>query len=388
MQTPHSPRDILCIVVILLVCQFGVGAVRAQTLPVSKGVYRLPYADGTVVTITNDHLTHSSTRNRLDLAGAGSPTSVRSAGAGWIRVIVENNDTYCPNACNAGGNTINDCNTDGFPSAPENQQAQNNACGLYTGPSSFCCERDFETNGGTCPCPVGNPACGATCSNPNNLVWIEHPNGEWSKYTHMQRGTIGRGTDNNGNAGAGRVVDEFVGAGTRLGIEGDVGIASSVHVHFEIAVLKYVEPPGVLNDWFSAGRWLLCDECNCAGGCSGAVCGCAATNVNRQNRIPVFCQVGFPYQQNDTYTAGPCDDLCNTPTFDLSGTTITAGNIFYNQVPDSMDNPRGDFVIEANSGAAIRAGDRVTLSPGFHAELNSYFSASIGPCDTPGGSGE
>jgi hypothetical protein len=48
----------------------------------------------------------------------------------------------------------------------------------------------------------------------------------------------------------------------------------------------------------------------------------------------------------------------------------------------------GDFVVRANGGTAVRAGDRVTLSPGFHAEADSYFSASIGGCDTPGGTGE
>ena len=393
MQAAHSTRT-LCLALLLLAAHLGTGVVLAQQpLPVSKGVYRLPYEDGTAVTITNDHLTHSSARNRLDMTGAGSPTFVVAAGAGWIRVIVENNDTSCPRDATCGSN--NDCNNDGFTSNAENMQAQASVCGAnYTGPSSFCCERDIENNGGTCPCPAGNPTCGATCNNPNNLVWIEHPNGEWSKYTHMQRGTIGPFLDNNGNTGQGHVLDDWVNAGDRLGIEGDVGIATGVHLHFELAVLKYVEPPTVPNDWFDGGNWLRCDECNCGGACgAGTTCGCSCgcgtqRFVNRQNRIPVFCQVDFPVIQGDTNTAGPCDDVCNAPMPDLSGTTITAGNVFYNQVPDTMGNPRGDFVAEANSGVAIRAGNRVTLSPGFHAELNSYFSASIGACDTPGGSGE
>jgi hypothetical protein len=376
-------------VAVLTVLISGAGALVAQQpLPVSKGVYRLPYQDGTDVRFSNDHTNHPTTLNRVDMTGQGtSPFVVVAAAAGWIRIIVENNDTFCPNAC--GPN--NDCDGDGVTTPQENQQAQQIACGNYSGPSTFCCERDFEANGGTCP------GAGTCQGGANNFVWMEHINGEWSKYTHMLQGSIGPGPDVNGNPGAGRFEGEFVAAGTPLGLEGDVGFASGPHVHFEAAVPNYVEllaelqtlnatesdpdfPPATTDDWFSNG-FLVGD------GVIDDVDGDGTDDVNRQNRIPVFCQVGFA-STGDVNTAGPCNDQCDDPIPDLSGITVAAGSVFHVQVPDTMGNPNGDFVIQPFAGAAIRAGTRVTLSPGFRAEGDSYFSASIGACDTPGGVGE
>ena len=48
------------------------------------------------------------------------------------------------------------------------------------------------------------------CQNYNNYIWIEHPNGEWSKYTHMQTGSI---TGAPGNLSVGDTV--LVGADAR-----------------------------------------------------------------------------------------------------------------------------------------------------------------------------
>jgi len=365
-------------------------ALAPQPLPVSKGVYRLPYADGTSVSFSNDHTNHPTTLNRVDMTGqGGGPYTVVAAGAGVIRIIVETNDTTCPDACGPD----NDCDDDG---TVDNNQAQISACNGYSGSALNCCERDFEANGGTCP-------GGGTCQGgPNNFVWIEHPNGEWSKYTHLRRGSVGSGTDNSGNPGAGRSQGDSVNAGDPIGIQGDVGIASGPHVHFEVAVPNYVElappntlfldpdsPPATVNDWFSGG-FLVGDgimddvifEDKDGDGANDP-----DDDVNRQNRIAVFCQIGIPVD-NDNNTAGRCDDLCNNPISDFSGTTIAAGVVFQNQTATVMGNPNGDFVAETDSGVSIRAGERITLSPGFHAELNSFFSASIGACDAPGGTGE
>jgi hypothetical protein len=97
----------------------------------------------------------------------------------------------------------------------------------------------------------------------------------------------------------------------------------------------------------------------------------------------VFCQIGFA-DEDDTNTAGPCDDQCTTDTSQLAD-TIPGGTPFYRQVTDVMGNPGSNFVAQANSGVAIRAGNRITLAPGFHAENNAFFSASIGACDSPPG---
>ncbi len=337
MRTRHPKRSILAAMLGALLSHSDATTLVAldpQPLPVSKGVYRLPYTDNTSVMITRDHLNHPTTLNRIDMVGqGGGPYTVVAAAAGWIRIIVENNNINC-------------CN-------------------------------------GSCP---------------NNYVWIEHPNGEWSKYSHMTQNSV---------SGFGRSVDEWVNAGDPLGFEDDIGMACGAHVHFEVGVPNHVElppsnpldpsdpdpdsPPDTTCNWFTSGGFLVSD------GIQDDVLFEDPDNdgvnnpdddVNRQNRIPVFCQVGFA-NAGDTFTAGPCDDVCNDPVTDFSGVTVTAaGSPYYKQAAGAMDNPDGDFIIQANAGAAIRSGDRVTLSPGFHAELGSYFSASIGPCDSPGGTGD
>ncbi len=61
----------------------------------------------------------------------------------------------------------------------------------------------------------------------NNFVWIAHANGEWTKYTHMKTGSV---------TAFGRLEGQFVAAGAPLGFEGEVGQASGIHLHFEVAV--------------------------------------------------------------------------------------------------------------------------------------------------------
>jgi hypothetical protein len=61
----------------------------------------------------------------------------------------------------------------------------------------------------------------------NNYVWLEHPDGEWTKYTHVQQDSV---------TSRGHQVGDFVAAGTVLGLEGDVGKADGDHLHFEVSV--------------------------------------------------------------------------------------------------------------------------------------------------------
>ncbi|MBV9900009.1 MAG: M23 family metallopeptidase, partial [Alphaproteobacteria bacterium] len=61
----------------------------------------------------------------------------------------------------------------------------------------------------------------------NNYVWIAHPNGEWSNYSHLAHGTV------TGKAGL-KVGDEVT-AGQYLGDEDAIGCAMLKHVHFEVA---------------------------------------------------------------------------------------------------------------------------------------------------------
>lgn len=104
------------------------------------------------------------------------------------------------------------------------------------------------------------------CEN-NNYVWIEHPNGEWTKYTHIAQ--------HSASVNAGLSVGEAVVAGQFLGIESNIGCASGNHVHFEVAV-----PDN------------LADPIEPVGG-----------YIKGVNRIPKVCGItGRLYVAGDTYT--------------------------------------------------------------------------------------
>lgn len=143
---------------------------QAAALDPSKGVYRVPYADGTDIKVTNDHIKHSPP-GRIDMSGkGGGPYRIVAAADGTVRHVVD------------GFSERIDCKAN--PDKPQN----------------------------------------------NNYVWIEHANGEWTKYTHMAKGS---------SSGKAKLkVGQSVTAGTYLGDEGDVGCASGDHLHFEVGVPK------------------------------------------------------------------------------------------------------------------------------------------------------
>ena len=265
----------------------------AGSLPVSAGVYRLPFTNGTHVVVANDPTTHPAVLNRVDLVatGAGDHTVV-AAGDGWVRFIVDTN-------------TASQC--------------------------------------------TGQPGC------QNNYVWIEHANGEWTKYTHMKPNTV---------TGAGRFVGEFVTAGTSLGKQGDIGNATGPHVHFEVAVPN--DPSSPIN---SSG--FLKDDGDAT-----------TTTYDRQNRIPYFCNIGF-VADGDEFDNASCNANCPSSVLVFAGPADN--HISLTQADQEVDTVANvPHIVAAGGGESLRAGDRVTLEPGFHAALGSYFSASIGDCDEPG----
>jgi hypothetical protein len=146
------------------------GGARAATM--SNGTYRIPYPNGTLVEVWQDHLTHDP-ETRIDMVGqAGiSRDHIVAAADGVIRVI-----------------------EDGFS---ENR-------------------------------PDADP-----CN--NNYVWIEHANGEWTKYSHMTQGSV--------TGDAGWAEGDPVEAGIFLGYEDDVGCAHGQHLHFEVAVPEDPDDP-------------------------------------------------------------------------------------------------------------------------------------------------
>jgi hypothetical protein len=103
----------------------------------------------------------------------------------------------------------------------------------------------------------------------NNYVWIEHANGEWTKYTHFETDSV---TDLDLEVG------DHVNAGTELGREGDVGHATGEHLHFEVAV------PDDPSNPITSGGFII-----------------------GQNRIPLICGIpGNIFIDGEEYEAGPC----------------------------------------------------------------------------------
>ena len=139
----------------------------------SKGLYRLPFADRTVVKVFDDFVTHRP-HGRVDLFAieGTKPYRVVAAAAGRIVAI---QDSYSEQQ---SGRAAADCH--------------------------------------------------------NNYVWIAHPNGEWTNYSHLVHGSV--------TEGAKLKVGDVVKAGAYLGEEGEVGCAMLNHVHFEVAVPDNANP--------------------------------------------------------------------------------------------------------------------------------------------------
>lgn len=188
-------------------------AAAAAALETSRGVYRIPYANGTKVKVTNDHVDHDPI-GRIDMSGreGSGEYKIVAAADGVVRAVVDN----------------------------------------------------FSKRK-----PKGTRKPGEPCE--NNYVWIEHDNGEWTKYSHMKK--------DSSTKKAKLSVDKRVTAGTYLGDEGDVGCASGPHLHFEVGVPRATNP-------LDADGFL------------------ADNDDSERNRIPRVCNIpGRQYKSDTVYTA-------------------------------------------------------------------------------------
>lgn len=160
------------VLALALATQSACAADMADT-PQSHGTYRLPFADGTHAKVFDDFLTHRP-QGRVDLyaVDGAEPYRVVAAAAGRIAAI-----------------------QDGY-----NEQQSGRAAAL--------------------------------CH--NNYVWISHPNGEWTNYSHVAwRSVTGK---------AGLKVGDEVKAGQYIGDEDEIGCAMLKHVHFEVAIPDAAQP--------------------------------------------------------------------------------------------------------------------------------------------------
>jgi murein DD-endopeptidase MepM/ murein hydrolase activator NlpD len=148
----------------------------------SRGVYRVPFADDTLVKVFDDFYTHRP-RGCIDLYAVGGKEPYRVVAAADGRIVAIQ-DSY-------------------------GEQQSGRAAAL--------------------------------CH--NHYVWIAHPNGEWTNYSHISRGSV--------TAKAGLKVGDWVKAGQYIGDEDAIGCAMLKHVHFEVAVPNArmpIDPGGFLTD--------------------------------------------------------------------------------------------------------------------------------------------
>jgi murein DD-endopeptidase MepM/ murein hydrolase activator NlpD len=185
----------------------------AKATQASAGWYRLPFADGTQVKVFDDFSTHRPV-GRVDLFAVDGhpPYRVVAAAAGRIAAI---QDSYGEQQ---SGRAAADCH--------------------------------------------------------NNYVWIEHPSGEWTNYSHVAQQSVTKR--------AGLKVGDHVEAGQYIGDEAAVGCAMLDHVHFEVSVADRAKP-------IDAGGFLLDNE----GG--------------KRERNPRFCGVaGAAVVKGTVYRAVSC----------------------------------------------------------------------------------
>lgn len=251
---------------------------------ISYGTYRLPYTNGVILQVTGDHLTHSP-RTRLDLtgeAGMAAPYAIVAAASGVVRAVVQTNFIQC-----------------------------NNSSG---------------------------------CSASNNYVWIQHNNGEWTKYTHFQQNSVVVSVGQN------------VVAGQFLGLEGAVGFASGVHLHFEVGVPRRQ----LLADIDPSGGFL----------------------TNGANRIPLFCGVsGGMIRDGEMHLASPCAGGGCDEDLVVSAGIVRSARAYI--ASDTVDTAGNSILVDTYGSLALLAGNKVTFRPGFRASGNSYVRAAIRPCFNP-----
>jgi murein DD-endopeptidase MepM/ murein hydrolase activator NlpD len=272
----------------------------AQHFGFSSGLYRLPYATATIVEVGSDVYTHSPVGKYDLITGASNPVVVASAD-GWVRWIQESFDTSCVTILN--------------------------------GNITSCC---WEFN---------------------NYVVIEHPNGEWSQYTHM---------DQNSVSDAGVVLNQWITAGTPIGTEGTVGCSTGDHVHMELSRPFDASEPfdtigGFLNERASDG-----------------------TNTPLgEMLIPVIGGIGTAQswmEDGDVRIAAPLVDNCPA-SLTISSSLGNGGQYVGRADQTIITNNQTDVVYASGSSAIYRAGDYVRMLPGFHATGGAKFTAIIRSCN-------
>ena len=282
----------------------------------SAGIYRIPYADGTAVTANNDHHNHPAVPNRVDLGG-GDGSTIVAAASGIIRGISDRHGD--------SGDLGDGLAADGSPHLPQFDDSDEHSC-----------QNDEYEEGDTIPpgSEVGDPIpdSGVTglCAQYNNYVWIEHPNGEWTKYTHMATGSV---TAPNG---FGWQEGDTILVGQAIGLQSDIGSAGGTHLHFEVAAVPpatsdHDNDPTTPPDPFGE---------NGGPGFISRLGGFISSSS--WNVVTVVCfsdgddNGDSLYTDGEAYTAGPC--VNTAPTADAGGPyVLNEGSMLQLDGTDSSD---------------------------------------------------
>jgi Peptidase family M23 len=272
--------------IIILFSTSGIG----QHYEFSNGLYRIGYQDNTPVSVVSDVYTHSPL-GKYDIVTDANDPYIVAAADGWIRWIEEEYDEACYMVIN------------------------------------------------------GEVHC---CWEHNNYIVIEHPNGEWSQYTHIQQWSA---------SDLGLEVNDWVTAGQPIGIEGEVGCASEDHLHLEIS-----RPFDPAFPFDTVGGFL---------------------NNLGEMLIPVVCgiQPHSPWlTHGDMRISGPCNDNCPAA-FEVN-ISLGNGGQYVARADDHITTSDSQNVVFASgSTAQFRAGDYIIMKPGFQAAQGTKFGAILRTCN-------
>lgn len=280
---------------VLAVLALAPAAALAQAKgKISRNYYRNPYQDGTSVTCGRDYIDHGNTPagnfGSMDMTAPGSPQIVAAAAGTVIGV----ND-----------------------SRPE------------------------------CGCDGAYGGCA-------NTVTIQHANGEYSRYLHIQQ---------NSATNAGIFLNTVVTAGQVIGIEGDVGWTCGSGRAANTGACVTTVPSG-------------------AGNCGQHLHWEVRRTGSNEYVNPMTCGISNSiYVDNGVYTAGDCTTAgCATNTTVPNQALSGFGTFRVYQADDTVTC--NVTTVASQASLVLHAGERVVCTPGFRASPNSYFRAEIGLCNT------
>jgi hypothetical protein len=278
-----------CLLAVLVVISTVIGYCQPE-FELSRNISRMPFASGFTILINQDHNTHSPV-GRYDMEGTdfGDVCDVYpivAIAGGIVRHVVDVHDTSCTNGC-----------------------------GIF-----------------------------------NNYVWIEHVNGEWSKYTHFSQGSVTQ---------AGISVGDTICAGTFLGYECYVGSTSPAyneHLHFELRRPNNPTNPPI----DPAGGFL--------------------DPADGAHLIPVINSISKHWWEKGDVITVSGSNSCTHSNINAGNQTIGNDGIRIYMASGYIRTNSNSVILTNGSNGLFHAGGEVVLTQKFHARAGTSFTARIGNC--------